>query len=466
MLPESYVNTMKELLGEEEAAKYFESFDKTPFAGMRINTLKTDVDEFLKMSPYELRPVPWTRKGFYYNNSDKPAKHPFYYAGLYYLQEPSAMVPASILPVNPSDKVLDLCAAPGGKTTELGAKLNRSGLLVSNDISPSRAKALLKNVEICGIPNAIVTNEAPYSLAKHFSCFFDKILVDAPCSGEGMFRKDNSIIKNYEQYGTAYYNNIQKEIILYAADMLRPGGDMVYSTCTFSPLEDEQLITYLINERPCMSISHIVLDNGIDANDDDYPLDFGRPQWSDGDETLKECARLWPHKLEGEGHFAVLLHKGEDAPYTAPAIGQTKTRPDKLDETFLEFIKKINIDFDMDRFLAQGTKIYYLPEGKPDMKGIRIMRNGLFMGEVKTKRFEPSQALASSLRADEFDNVLSLGADDDRVIRYLKGETIEADDEKLANGYVLVCVEGKSLGFAKNNNGSLKNKYLPGWRWM
>ena len=149
MLPESYVNTMKELLGEEEAAKYFESFDKTPFAGMRINTLKTDVDEFLKMSPYELRPVPWTRKGFYYNNSDKPAKHPFYYAGLYYLQEPSAMVPASILPVNPSDKVLDLCAAPGGKTTELGAKLNRSGLLVSNDISPSRAKALLKNVEIC-----------------------------------------------------------------------------------------------------------------------------------------------------------------------------------------------------------------------------------------------------------------------------------------------------------------------------
>ena len=248
MLPQGYIDRMKELLGDE-ATKYFESFNQASYAGLRVNTLKISPENFQEISPFALEAIPWTKKGFYYNSGEKPAKHPYYYAGLYYIQEPSAMAPASILPVNEHDKVLDLCAAPGGKTTELGAKLNGTGLLMTNDISASRAKALLKNVEICGISNAIVTNEPPYVLAKNFKGFFDKILVDAPCSGEGMLRKDNSIIKNYEQYGVEYYSNLQKEIILYAADMLKPGGYMVYSTCTFSPMEDEGLITYLLENK-------------------------------------------------------------------------------------------------------------------------------------------------------------------------------------------------------------------------
>lgn len=472
MLPEGYIGRMKELL-KEEADEYFESFNETPFAGMRVNTLKMDVEKFKEISPFEVRPVPWTKKGFYYNPMEKPAKHPYYYAGVYYLQEPSAMAPASVLPISEGDKVLDMCAAPGGKTTELGAKLNGTGVLVTNDISASRAKALLKNVEICGISNAIVTSEAPYTLAKHFSCFFDKILVDAPCSGEGMFRKDNKIIKNYEQYGTQYYNNIQRELILYAADMLKPGGDMVYSTCTFSPLEDEQLISYLIENRPELSIEKIVLDNGIAWSDDNYPFENGRPEWSDCNDELKKCARLWPHRLEGEGHFVALLHKSEDAKYIAPAIGSVSINTSKLPQELLTFLETVDCEFEHDRLLVQGSKVYYLPEPKLDMKGLRIMRNGLFMGEVKTKRFEPSQALACALSPENFRNYVSLNIEDERVIKYLKGETIILNDDEMAgqyhnlkDGITLICVDGVSLGFAKNNNGVLKNKYLPGWRWM
>lgn len=466
MLPESYINRMREML-QDEAQDYIKSFDEAPYAGMRVNTLKISPEKFKEISPFRVSEVPWTKKGFYYDQKDKPAKHPYYYAGMYYLQEPSAMAPASILPVDEHDKVLDLCAAPGGKTTELGAKLNGTGLLVTNDISASRAKALLKNVEICGISNAIVTNEAPYSLARYFEGYFDKILVDAPCSGEGMFRKDNGIIKNYQQYGVGYYNNIQKEIILYAADMLRPGGDMVYSTCTFSPEEDERLISYLIDNRPEFSISEIILDNGIRYGSFSYPFADGHPEWSDGNADLRKCARLWPHKLKGEGHFVTLLHKSDSAKPAVPAIKKLDCGLKKLPGELEEFLKMIRRSFDRDRFMISGSKVYYIPEYRPDMRGIRILRNGLFMGEIKTKRFEPSQALASSLRADEFANTISFPVSDERVIKYLKGETIAADDFKeIREGVVLVCVDGYPLGFAKNVNGALKNKFLPGWRWM
>lgn len=466
MLPESYVNRMNDMLGDE-AREYFDCFNYPGYAGLRVNTLKISPEKFKEISPFEISQITWTRKGFYVDSKDKPAKHPYYYGGLYYIQEPSAMAPASVLPVNEHDKVLDLCAAPGGKSTELGAKLNGTGVLVTNDISASRAKALLKNVEVCGISNAIVTSEAPYAIAKHFQGFFDKILVDAPCSGEGMFRKDNAIVKNYAQYGVKYYSDIQREIIPYAIDMLRPGGYMVYSTCTFSPEEDEQLISYILSLGKGMSVEKIILDNQIAWGDVDYPFENGVPGWSDGNKELLKCARLWPHKLKGEGHFVTLLRKDCDAFTQSPAITTVKGNVKKLPQELLDFVATIDKEFDYERFIISGTKVYYIPETMLDMKGIRILRNGLFMGEIKTKRFEPSQALASSLKMDEFSNCVSFSIDDERVIKYLKGETIQIDDiNGVDNGFVLVCVDGYSLGFAKNNNGTLKNRYLPGWRWM
>ena len=240
-LPEKYVNSMKELLADEFDS-YMESFNEKRLYGLRVNTAKISVEDFMKICPFHIERIPWIPNGFYYSENDKPAKHPYYFAGLYYLQEPSAMTPAYVLPVNKGDKVLDLCAAPGGKSTELGAKLSGTGLLVSNDISASRAKALVKNIEVFGIGNVVITCEYPEKLAAKFPEFFDKILVDAPCSGEGMFRKDNKLIKSWEQEGPEFYSPIQRGILNSAAAMLKEGGYILYSTCTFSRMENEDNI--------------------------------------------------------------------------------------------------------------------------------------------------------------------------------------------------------------------------------
>ena len=244
-IPENFKIKMKELLGDE-LDSFLDCYNEKHNAGVRVNTLKSTPERFREISPVEITPVPWIKNGFYYDESDRASKHPYYYAGLYYIQEPSAMTPASLLPVKPGDRVLDLCAAPGGKTTELGAKLKGRGVLVCNDISNSRAKALLKNVELFGIRNAVVISEAPAKLEGSFMGYFDKILVDAPCSGEGMFRKSHAIIKNWEQYGTGYYAKLQREILPSAINMLRPGGYMIYSTCTFSTEEDEGTLKWLL----------------------------------------------------------------------------------------------------------------------------------------------------------------------------------------------------------------------------
>ena len=272
-LPEKYINRIKEQLGEE-AYSYFACFDEERYQGLRVNTLKISVEDFLKISPFELERIPWTDNGFYFD-ADKytPSKHPYYSAGLYYLQEPSAMSPASLLPIKKGDKVLDMCAAPGGKSTELGAKLNSTGVLYSNDVSQSRARALLKNIELFGIKNSVVISEDPSRLLNKMKGYFDKILIDAPCSGEGMFRKENSIIKNWEQTGCGYYSEIQKDIIVKGAKLLREGGIMLYSTCTFSPLEDEESILHLLRECPYMELIELPMYDGFDIGHKEWVSD-------------------------------------------------------------------------------------------------------------------------------------------------------------------------------------------------
>ena len=446
---------MKNLLGNEYEA-YKDCLDKPMFHGIRINTLKLSVDEFLKINPFEtLRPVPWCSNGFYFDESvDKPSKHPYYYAGLYYIQEPSAMTPASVLPVNPGERVLDICAAPGGKSTELAAKLNKTGILVSNDISASRAKALLKNLEVFGVSNSLIISEAPYRLAERFPEYFDKILIDAPCSGEGMFRKSSSMVTAWENNGNKLFADLQRDILKEAVRMLRPGGSILYSTCTFAPLENEKSIEYLLSLDDTISICEW---------DKCELFDNGHPEWSDtGNAELRKCARLWPHRLEGEGHFVTLVKKaGESAPVTYS--GDYPIRKARLSEETKQFISSLGIDINMNRIEASDERLYYIPDSFPSVRGLRILRCGLFLGEQKKNRFEPSQALAMALRSEDFGNVVNLSGDDARVIKYLKGETIEAE---AANGYVLVCVDSYPLGWGKANNSIIKNKYLPGWRIM
>lgn len=465
-LPEQFLESMKTMLGTEYQ-DYLNSMKEDTRTAFRVNTNKIAQEQFMDICPFQTEPVPWNEKGFYYNaDEDMPSKHPYYYAGLYYIQEPSAMIPASLLPVEEGDRVLDLCAAPGGKATELAAKLHGTGLLVANDISVSRAMALAKNLQIAGTGNAVVTAETPQNLAAVLSGFFQKVLIDAPCSGEGMFRRDPGMVKSWLAHGPEYYASIQTEILESAYELLAPGGDMVYSTCTFSSLEDEGMIQSFLKKHPDMTICEVPRYPGYSE---------GRPDWvPDGDPALKKCVRIFPHRAEGEGHFAVLLHKQGKAgrAYAESEMWDKKgtdlrsnKQKQKTQEGIEEFFQMILPEAGIEFKKLSRKKDIYVAEtlAAGQMKGLRIVAGGLIIGSDKNGRFEPSPQLALALRGEDYLQRIDLPAEDERVIRYLKGETVLMD--KPYKGYVLFCVDGYPLGWCKGNgSGTMKNKYYPGWR--
>ena len=467
-LPEAFLLKMQELLGKEYG-QYLESFKEEWKPGLRVNTWKLEPRELAKLVPWNLEPVPWADNGFYYDGTPdeealRPSKHPAYYAGLYYLQEPSAMTPAAMLPVVPGDRVLDLCAAPGGKSTELASKLKGRGMLVSNDISYSRARALLKNLELAGAANICVTSEAPEKLAGVWPEFFDKILVDAPCSGEGMFRRDEDMVKDWNEKGPEYYVPIQRRILSQAAAMLKPGGYMLYSTCTFSVEEDEGNVSYVLEKFPQMELCC---------------LDLDKVPGACGGFGLSGCMRLFPHRLRGEGHFLALMRKkGGDNGICPPvdkvvcppaddgAAGK-RVRAVEKEKELDAFLRQSGVEWDYGRIVIHQDNAYYLPEGLAWNLPLRFLRTGLLLGELKKGRFEPSQALAMSMKAGQFPNTVSFPAGDSRVLRYLKGETVSLEvDEGPVRGWCLAAMEGFPLGWAKGTGMSLKNKYYPGWRWQ
>lgn len=456
-LPTNYLENMKDLLGSEYDA-WLESFETPSYQGLRINRAKLETSDWSRISPYGTQPIPWTNNGYYVEDDKRPAKDPYYFAGLYYIQEPSAMAPAAVLPIQPGDHVLDLCAAPGGKSTELGARLYGEGLLVANDISNSRARALLKNLELFGIPNICVTSETPQKLADTFGAYFDKILVDAPCSGEGMFRKDPDLIKSWEEHGPEYYAVLQREILTEAVRMLKPDGYLLYSTCTFAKLEDEDTIDWLLHTYPELELVPITPWEGACTGVDKKPV-----------------IRLFPHKIKGEGHFLALLHKriskGKDnaQSHVASKTRKTDAAVMKLEKEtdFLEWEALLRHSFDRSRMMVKDGLVYYLPADFDRTWNLRYLRTGILLGECKKNRFEPSQAVAMALQAREYSSVFSMKREDERVIRYLKGETLFLkEDETLKKGWVLMCVDGYPLGWAKYTGSSLKNKYYPGWRWQ
>lgn len=497
-LPECYCESMKGLLGEEYK-QYLESFSQKPYTAFRINTGKVPLEQWNQMNPFSTAEVAWTEKGFYFDSEkEMPSKHPYYFAGLYYIQEPSAMIPASILPIAPKDRVLDLCAAPGGKATELGAKLRGSGLLVANDISVSRTMALAKNLQMAGIRNAVVTAETPERLASVFKEYFDKILIDAPCSGEGMFRREPRMIKDWLEKGPLYYAELQKQILAEAYHMLKPNGMLVYSTCTFSVKEDEEVIQWLLTEYPDMKICPIERKEGFSP---------GRPDLVEkGSKDLIHCIRIFPHRTKGEGHFAVLLQKSgrvdemagqrerkpdgdivssfrqarEEAQNKA---GKAKKKRDKKNtfkarkrdqrggsweledaageemETFLKQFAALN-----GTVVIQNNMVSVQPWQMPELERLHIVYQGLSVCEWKHK-VNASHQLALTLTSSDYGQVLNFKADDEQVIRYLKGETLMTD--KPYQGNVLICVDGFGLGWAQGNGkGTLKNKYYPGWRYQ
>lgn len=364
------------------------------------------------------------------------------------------MTPAHVLPVEKGDRVLDLCAAPGGKATELAAKLSHTGLLVANDASASRTKALLKNLEVFGMPNIFITSEMGDRLDRYFHEFFDKILIDAPCSGEGMFRKQSHMIAAWERQGPEVFAKMQREILDQAAALLKPGGMMLYSTCTFSELENEGSVDAFLKKHPDFHLAEIPWYEGFCP---------GKPELIGSTFPLDKCVRLFPHRIDGEGHFLALLQKdgvqgGSELAGKLPA--------GKLPPELTEFLKDVRMPLDQSRIQIKDTKVFWMPKGIGKCPGLRFLRSGLYMGELLKKRFEPSQAFAMVLKKEEYASVIDLPALDERILRYLKGETIEVEDKECARsgGWQLVCVDGYPLGWGKLIRGTLRNKYFSGWR--
>ena len=465
-LPLPFLERMKEMLRDDYDA-FLKSYENPRTYGLRVNTAKLSCQEFEALSPFKLQPIPWISNGYFYNEENRPARCPYYQAGLYYLQEPSAMTPASRLPIEPGDFVLDLCAAPGGKATALGAALNDTGFLLANDISTSRARALLRNLELFGIKNMLVTDEKPAKLAQRFPSFFNKILLDAPCSGEGMFRKEEALARDWTPEKSAELSDIQKDLVLKAADMLRPGGMLLYSTCTFAPCEDEEVVAYLLSERPDMELIEMPGYEGFSAG---HPKFAGAAAAFDSEE-LRKCVRIFPHKMDGEGHFLALFRKKGDS--LPPVFRSSGKGPDKntrkwLDEFFAEIGLKTlgGQEFDWNRVEVRKDKVYYQLPFPLDLRGISFLRSGLYLGDLKKNRFEPSQPLALALHKGDIEATISLSVSDERITRYLKGETlnIEPDEAAHKKGWHLLCADGYPVGFGKLVNGILKNKYPAGWR--
>lgn len=472
MLPEKFLERMQNMLGEEYPA-FLESLSGKRYRALRLNPLKTRIQEGKEKLPFALSPVPWTKNGFYYEEEEQPGKHPYHEAGLYYIQEPSAMAPVPCLmeerasvaaiperqeehvsaaaiperqeePATPG-RVLDLCAAPGGKSTQIAEYMRGRGMLITNEIHPQRAKILSENIERMGISNAIVLNETPESLSKRFIAFFDRILVDAPCSGEGMFRKNDNAGEEWSEENVALCAERQDGILDCAAMMLKPGGRLVYSTCTFAPAEDEGSVSRFLETHP----------------------DF----------CLEKEERLMPHKIKGEGHFLAVLHRKGGQLSSASTAGTEKSLTLKDCREFLDFAKEaLTIPAEEltegKTLLRFGEQLYLAPAETPSLRGLKVLRPGLHLGTVKKNRFEPSHALALFLKKEQVVNGINLAGDGTAVRKYLEGQTltigegcdVEMADAALPKGWCLVCVDGYSLGWGKAAGAVLKNHYPKGLR--
>lgn len=457
-IPQDFLQKMQQLLGEEYQA-FLEGYCKENHQGLRVNTQKTTPQWLEAQNVFSLRPIEWSSCGFYYEKEDRPGKHPYHEAGVYYIQEPSAMAVAELTDPQPGERVLDLCAAPGGKTTGLAAKMQGKGLLVANEIVPSRAKILAQNVERMGAANVMVTNEDSARLAQRFSGFFHRIVVDAPCSGEGMFRKNPIACTEWSLENVAMCAKRQMEILRNAQTMLRPGGVLVYSTCTFSPEENEQVISQFLKEFPEYQV---VERPGFSM------FDHGRIQWGDGNDQVAHTYRLWPHHLEGEGHFAAVLKKDENA----PALEEFSSSGEYLDlekgkereqlKDYVQFVKDTLTEDLPGKYIRFGDVLYLVSEELPSLKGLKVVRPGLPLGSFKKNRFEPAHALALALAGDQVKRVCNLSSQDPKIFAYLRGESLEWDGEK---GWYQIQVDGFPIGWGKMAGGMIKNHFPKGLRW-
>lgn len=478
-IPEAFLERMSRYLGDDYPA-FARCLGEAPRSGLRVNTLKLSPEEFRQISPFELGGrVSWCPSAFHLPPSiQAPGLHPYHLAGLYYLQDPSAMAPAELLAPQPGERVLDLAAAPGGKGTQLAALMRGEGLLVANEIKTKRVGHLAQNVERWGAGNVVITNETPEALADHFGAFFDRVLLDAPCSGEGMFRKDMAARADWSLDMVQGCSLRQSSILRIAAKLVRPGGYLLYSTCTFAPEENEAVIGRLLEETSRTSPFEVVRLPQLEG------FSPGRPDWLDlrgvrrpqsssweglprlqslgTSSALQRAVRLFPHRVAGEGHFACLLRRASSAGEDTLQGNDRLAKPSRQQIGFWRgFVSEVlRVDVAEEKLRALGGRLYLVPEGLPDLGQSRLVHPGVWLGSLKKDRFEPAHPLALLLRKGQAAKVLDLEPGDPLLAAYLRGESFQAAGPP---GWLVLTVDGYPLGWGKRVQGNVKNHFPRGW---
>lgn len=428
MLPEAFLQRMEAQLGSEYPA-FLESLERPRAVALRFNPMKGE----RPVLPFVGAPVPWEPEGFYYDPETRPGLHVYHEAGVYYLQEASAMAPVALLDPKPGERVCDLCAAPGGKTTQIAGRMLGQGFLVCNEINPKRAKILSRNIERMGVANALVTNEHPETLASRFPGFFDRVLVDAPCSGEGMFRKEEAAVTDWSQETVQMCARRQREILDSAVRLVRPGGRLVYSTCTFAPEEDEETVAAFLEAHPEFT-----------------PEPVEAPWFVPGENA---SYRMWPHKLLGEGHFAAVLRKTQGESGEIPACPG-----EKCPKAWESFAKELDITLPEGKAVSFGQSLYWAPTELPELNRLKVLRPGLELGTERKGRFEPAHALALWLKTCAITE--SFPPESPEMKAYLHGDVVPSGKK----GWCLVQAGGYAIGWGKGDGSVLKNHYPKGLR--
>ena len=462
-LPPEFVNSMDSLLKSAAADFWHALKENPPFTGLRVNTEKAGLDTIQHISSGEISPLPWEKNGFLVQNAEGLGKHPFHAAGLYYLQEPSAMAPVSILDPQPGERVLDLCAAPGGKTTQIASKMNSAGFIIANDPNPNRIQALGRNIERWGARNIAILSETPQRLANHFGAYFDRVLVDAPCSGEGTFRAHPGEIRKWSPQLSQRLAANQDEILWFAGKLLRPGGTLVYSTCTFNQLENEGTIQRFLAKKPGFNLVRIQPIPGFAE---------GIPFSSEDRIDLTKPVRIWPHITTGEGHFIASLVKTGTS--LEPDLSG-KIYPNSADLERLEIYERFfedhlvltsntrEISPGRPGLTVYGNRLYWSPVDSSLLRGLKVHHWGWWLGSFKADRFIPSPALAAGIRGEDAQKVLEFSLGEPDLASYQRGSPIKVSEEDHSSGtWVLVTAAGFPLGWGRTQKGRLKS-YFPSW---
>lgn len=445
--PEEFTHRMQSWLGDE-AISFFEALGKRDY-GLRLNPARGTIAALKAIIPWDARPVPWCPEGVWLQQDYAMSKHPYHTTGVFYMQDPSAMAAAVLLDPKPGEWILDLAAAPGGKATHIAARMLGQGVFVANDVVRRRTSVLAKNLERMGITNALVTNETPERLARRWRGLFDAVMVDAPCSGEGMFSRDARSVRDWSLNTVAHYAQIQKSILDDVAPLVRPGGRILYGTCTFSPEEDEGVVDAFLNSHQDFQII------AMPEYPDLYP---GQPQWINAAGSLQLAGRFWPHKSPGHGHFYALLQRKGTPPSNLPERWKQMNVPGRVYKLYEQTIADILIAKPPDTglFLTSEDDLYITPMDPKLWSDLRVLRPGLWVASLRHKKINPDHALAMTLKPEDVQKHVQLSVDDPHLNNYLDGSLWVDDDE---DGIVYVSVDGFPLGWAKRIGGKLRSRY-------